>query len=106
MNPDLVINDIKDAPVEYMQVLKDYGIPLIGLDDTGEASSMVDVLIDANVAEDTLYIMHGGPKRCYGPKYMILNSDFAMRNDRPRAIREKVEKRNDPHGRKRSRKRD
>ncbi len=90
IEPSVVINDIRDAPVEYMTLLRDSGFPLISFDDTGDASSLVNVLIDANVSDDTLYLRNGGPKRYYGPRYMLLGGDFARLHEDKRKIREKV----------------
>jgi spore coat polysaccharide biosynthesis predicted glycosyltransferase SpsG len=91
LDPSVVVNDIQNAPVEYVKRLKGCGAALVSFDECGEAARFTDVLIDANVAEDTLYVSHGGPRRYYGPRYMLLGSDFAVMHGEKKVIREKVE---------------
>ncbi len=90
MEPSVVINDIRNAPVEYVSFLRDFGIPLVSFDDTGEAASLVDILIDANISDKTLYVLNGGPKRYYGARYILLNRSFAALHNLEKRIREKV----------------
>jgi spore coat polysaccharide biosynthesis predicted glycosyltransferase SpsG len=90
LEPDLIVNDIRNTPEEYMQALQVSGASIVNFDDRGVGASLADVLVDANRrAEDARSIT--GPRMCFGPQYMVLDEAFAHAHRLPKGVRERIE---------------
>lgn len=77
LNPDLVINDFLDTPVDYMRELIDRGIRVVNFEDEGQGAKLADLVINALYDDCD----ENGNVRC-GSSYFCLRDEFvnAVRN--------------------------
>lgn len=81
--PDLVINDILNTDVAYMQALAAAGTRLVNFEDDGPGIAYADLVVNALYEDAT-----DDPRLCYGSQYFCLRDEFvgAQRNSfRPQA---------------------
>jgi len=69
--PDLVINDILDTTISYMNKLTERSIPTVNFEDMGEGHEMANLVINAlyphQVPQENVFV---------GPKYFCLRDEF------------------------------
>lgn len=75
-SPDVVINDILDTNVEYIQKLKDVCSKIINFEDLGPGAKYADMVINAIYPEKEIVVDH-----YYGHKYYVLRDEFLSLKD-------------------------
>ncbi|MDI6704431.1 MAG: hypothetical protein QME40_07165 [bacterium] len=88
--PQIMIIDMREVDIRYIQLLKGRGIKVICLDNVGDSRNMSDIVINGIV--HLPYKDSSQPKIYEGPDYIILNSDFVEVHDKHKPIKEKVTK--------------
>jgi spore coat polysaccharide biosynthesis predicted glycosyltransferase SpsG len=73
LKPDIVINDILDTSVEYMEKLKDFGVFVVNFEDLGEGNRYANLVIN-----DLYPDVFPQENHWYGVEYAILNPNFEM----------------------------
>ena len=72
LNPDLVINDILDTELAYIQGLKENAIKVVNFEDSGPGGVIADLVVNALFAPKK-----GFPEKyLYGPEYFCLRDEF------------------------------
>jgi len=71
LNPDIVINDILDTGLQYMQALKRLGKFVVNFEDLGEGAQFADLVINALYESPLPYSNH-----LWGPDYVCLRDEF------------------------------
>ena len=71
--PQVVINDILDTSVAYIEELKRMGITVINFEDLGEGARSADLVVNAIYPEKELLSKH-----YFGQKYFILRDEFFL----------------------------
>jgi len=71
LNPDILINDILDTDVPYMQALKRMGKFVVNFEDLGEGAQFADLVINALYESPMLYSNH-----LWGSDYVCLRDEF------------------------------
>ena len=83
MDPDIIINDILDTDIEYMEKLMQLNKFIVNFEDLGTGADMADVVINALYERsDATHNRH------YGYNYSILRDEFSIYH--PKEISEKV----------------
>jgi len=82
LKPDIVINDILDTDINYIDELKKRGIFVVNFEDLGEGNRHADIVIN-----DLYPAIYPKENHWYGVEHSILNPNFEM-----------VEPRNEPIG--------
>jgi CMP-N-acetylneuraminic acid synthetase/spore coat polysaccharide biosynthesis predicted glycosyltransferase SpsG len=77
LSPDVVINDILDTELIYVEKLKKSGIKVINFEDLGEGAKSADLVINAIYPEN-----ESTNKHFYGEKYFILRDEFILSSRR------------------------
>lgn len=81
---DIVINDILDTDIAYMQRLNNFGAKIINFEDMGEGRRLADAVINA------LYEKEEEESNVYwGDKYYLIRDEFLLES--PRNFRDKVQ---------------
>lgn len=81
---DIVINDILDTKITYMEKLRTVGAKIINFEDMGEGRRLADAVINA------LYEKKEEEANIYwGEKYYLIRDEFLLES--PRSFREKVQ---------------
>lgn len=70
-NPDLIINDRLDTPLDYMEAIKSMGIKTINFEDLGPGANIADCVVNAIYPEQNKSENH-----FYGQDYFILRDEF------------------------------
>ncbi len=81
-SPDVVINDLLNTSLDYIQTLKTAGVSVINFEDQGEGAKFADLVINALYGE----ALHENV--VIGPDYFDLRDEFI--NHPPVSIREQV----------------
>jgi spore coat polysaccharide biosynthesis predicted glycosyltransferase SpsG len=89
LEPDLVLNDVRDTSAAYMEPLRETGACLVNFDDRGEGAALADVLVDANRRPDEA-AGAAGPRALFGPEYIVLDESFERAHRLPKGVRERV----------------
>ncbi|MEW5768641.1 MAG: UDP-2,4-diacetamido-2,4,6-trideoxy-beta-L-altropyranose hydrolase [bacterium] len=105
---DIILTEIRDTELPYMQELRTRGQVLVTFDDLGQGRYAADLVVDANLDpeedQDRLQMAHllrgypgwrNGtklPRYLLGPDYIILREDFTRLADQPRKINPAVKK--------------
>ena len=76
LNPDIVINDILDTDVLYMNTLKNWGIKLINFEDLGPGVKHADLVINALYPETEVQPNHYFGHLYFCPRDEFLISEF------------------------------
>jgi CMP-N-acetylneuraminic acid synthetase/UDP-N-acetylglucosamine:LPS N-acetylglucosamine transferase len=71
LNPDILINDILDTNVQYMQALKRIGKFVINFEDLGEGAQYANLVINALYESPVPHTNH-----LWGPDYVCLRDEF------------------------------
>ena len=71
VNPDIVINDILDTSIEYMNKLRKLDVKIINFEDLGEGAELADVVINALYPEKEIL-----PNYYFGYKYFCPKDEF------------------------------
>ena len=71
LNSDILINDILDTNVQYMQALKRMGKFVINFEDLGEGAQYANLVINALYESPVPYTNH-----LWGPDYVCLRDEF------------------------------
>jgi CMP-N-acetylneuraminic acid synthetase len=71
LNPDIVINDILDTDVSYIQKLKELNIKVLNFEDLGEGAQKADLVINAIYPETRVL-----PNHFFGSDYFVLRDEF------------------------------
>lgn len=71
LQPDLVINDILDTSLEYIQKIKSAGICVVNFEDMGLGSEKADLVVNALYPHQILSDNH-----LIGPRYFCLRDEF------------------------------
>ncbi|MEW6614155.1 MAG: glycosyltransferase [Thermodesulfobacteriota bacterium] len=71
LNSDILINDILDTDVQYMQALKRMGKFVINFEDLGEGAQYANLVINALYESPVPYTNH-----LWGPDYVCLRDEF------------------------------
>lgn len=85
LSPDIIINDILDTDIEYIQSLKNQNFKVINFEDIGEGAACADLVINA-MYPDTNFVKN----QYYGEKYFILRDEFYF--TKTKKINSKVKK--------------
>lgn len=81
---DIVINDVLDTKITYMEKLRTVGAKIINFEDMGEGRRLADAVINA------LYEKKEEEANIYwGDKYYLIRDEFLLES--PRSFREKVQ---------------
>lgn len=81
---DIVINDVLDTKIAYMEKLRTVGAKIINFEDMGEGRGLADAVINA------LYEKKEEEANIYwGEKYYLIRDEFLLES--PRSFREKVQ---------------
>lgn len=81
---DIVINDVLDTKISYMEKLRTVGAKIINFEDMGEGRRLADAVINA------LYEKKEEEANIYwGDKYYLIRDEFLLES--PRSFREKVQ---------------
>ena len=70
-SPDIIINDILDTDIEYMNKLKALNLKIINFEDLGQGAKEADLVINAIYAEKQILKNH-----YFGHEYFILRDEF------------------------------
>lgn len=81
---DVVINDILDTTIPYMQRLKKTGVRIINFEDLGDGHTLADAVINALYEKS-----ERAPNLYWGDKYYLIRDEFLLAQ--PRSFHEKVE---------------
>lgn len=73
IKPTIVINDILDTEVGYIQALKEYGSFVVNFEDLGEGNRLADVVIN-----DLYPDLYPKENHWYGVEHSVLNPNFEM----------------------------
>ena len=71
LNPDILINDILDTDVQYMQALKRIGKFVVNFEDLGKGVQYANLVINALYESPVPYTNH-----LWGPDYVCLRDEF------------------------------
>lgn len=71
LNPDIVINDILDTSIDYIQQLKNRGCFVVNFEDLGEGNTIADIVIN-----DLYPDLNPRKNHWYGVQNAILNPNF------------------------------
>lgn len=71
LNPDIIINDILDTDVQYMQALKRIGKFVVNFEDLGEGAQLANLVINALYESPMPYTNH-----LWGHNYVCLRDEF------------------------------
>lgn len=80
---DIVINDVLDTDMDYMQELRKSGAKIINFEDMGEGRRLADAVINALYEKET-----GEANAYWGDKYYLIRDEFLL--EPPRSFREEV----------------
>jgi spore coat polysaccharide biosynthesis predicted glycosyltransferase SpsG len=72
IEPDMVINDVRNTDLEYMRALGAAGIKTVNFDDVGEGSALADAVVDANIKPDGTE----DDSQYFGADYVALDPQF------------------------------
>ncbi len=90
LEPDLILNDVRDTSDDYMRALRAGGARIVNFDDWGAGAALADLLVDANrLPEET--DDGANPRVLFGPDYIVLDEAFEQAHGRPKPIRGRVE---------------
>lgn len=78
LHPDLVINDILDTEVGYVEGLKESGAVVVNFEDLGPGADAADLTINAIYHESG-----SGPRRLEGPDYFCIRDEFLKTSPKP-----------------------
>lgn len=75
LSPDLIINDILDTSVEYIDKLKKIGAKILNFEDLGEGSKKADLVINALYPqrEPTNNVLFGSKYFCLRDEFIYIN---------------------------------
>jgi len=82
LEPHMVINDIHETSLTYMQALKSKNIKIVNFDDTGPGAKLAHVAIDAHRKEKE--------GKCFGTAYIVLSSLFHKVGKKVRPVHKRV----------------
>lgn len=83
LSPSVVINDILDTNIQYVQSLKSLGVKVINFEDLGAGALEADLVINAIYPEKSVI-----PKHYFGHDYFVLRDEFILTE--PKLIVENV----------------
>jgi len=89
LEPDLVINDIRNSSLDYMRELNAAGVRTVNFDDCGEGQALADAVIDTNLKPSA-----GSNVDCryYGVDYVALDPQFVHYHNVEKEIAEHARK--------------
>ncbi|MFT7155826.1 MAG: spore coat polysaccharide biosynthesis predicted glycosyltransferase SpsG [Parvicella sp.] len=73
IEPDIVINDILDTDINYVEALKEYGCFVVNFEDLGNGNRLADIVIN-----DLYPDLYPKQNHWYGVQNAILNPSFEM----------------------------
>lgn len=82
LSVDIIINDILNTDIGYMQSLRKFGAKIINFEDMGEGRKQADAVINA------LYEGEKEPNVYWGDKYYLIRDEFLL--EPPRSFHERV----------------
>lgn len=82
LSVDIVINDILNTDLEYMQRLRNFGAKIINFEDLGEGRKLADAVINA------LYEGEEESNVYWGDKYYLIRDEFLL--EPPRSFQDRV----------------
>jgi len=71
-NFKMIINDVKDTDITYMETLKKTDITVVNFDDLGKGRNLADYLFDGFLNKE----QQSNKKEYFGPEFMILRDEF------------------------------
>lgn len=78
INPDVVINDILDTDLDYIEILKEENIKVINFEDLGEGAQKADLVINAIYPEQVSL-----PNHFFGHNYFVIRDEFVLTSSKP-----------------------
>lgn len=75
---DIVVNDILDTEIKYMESLKKTGVRIINFEDVGEGRKHSDAIINALYEENLMESDPYKEKTFYGKNYFCMRSEFLI----------------------------
>lgn len=75
LKPEVIINDILDTSLEYVQALKSKNYKVINFEDLGAGSRAADLTFNAIYPEKEVM-----PNHFFGPEYFLLREEFLVAN--------------------------